>query len=76
MKPTPVGADSGACKGCGKSIWWINVGTHRIPIDPVPPVYSHDGDGGFFRQPESWVSHFATCSRANDFSGRTRKEAT
>lgn len=73
MRSPPVGADESVCKGCGKRIWWINTGTARIPLDPVPPTYTHDGDGGWYRATEVWVSHFATCSKASDFSGRSKE---
>jgi len=72
MKPTP-------CRGCGRPIVFaINHDTGMvIPLDPKPPVYGvlEEADGEIVckRLERAMVSHFATCSKANDFSGRNRK---
>lgn len=71
-----------ACKGCGKEIvWGITEDGKKIPLDPKPPVYflsgfkSENGDGPeIARAKDAMVSHFATCSKANDFSGSKKKE--
>ena len=72
------------CKGCGKPILWT-AGPHgSIPLDPRAPVYAVQADGKeipprVVRANETgalvyyYVSHFATCSAANDFSASKRK---
>jgi hypothetical protein len=77
MKTTP-------CKGCGKPIVYIEIlkkdGTPGlVPLDPRPPVYAvtiDDQDGqpvSGVRLPRAFVSHFATCPKAGQFSGAKRK---
>lgn len=64
------------CKGCGKAIVWGETpeGT-RIPLDPRAPVYESAPQAGdtsdrhtVRRTVTAFVSHFATCPKANDFS--------
>ncbi len=71
------------CKGCGKEIIWAkNENGKMIPLDPRAPVYSIvkddgdafrcvrvDGDSDFI----DYVTHFATCPKASDFSGSKKK---
>lgn len=79
---------TGTCRGCGRAIVWAwDESGKAIPLDPRPPVYRvsehpersapactrlispFEADGalqGFM------VSHFATCPKANDFSGSRR----
>lgn len=72
------------CRGCGKQVVFItdNNGKRQV-LDPVSPVFHRikDPDSGthFWIQEtggQAMVSHFRTCSRANDFSGKNRKEPT
>ena len=67
------------CKGCGKSLMFVPGENGKIvPLDMVAPVYEVTKDltgnevakrvGGSIM-----VSHFATCSKANDFSSSKRK---
>ena len=65
------------CKGCGKEITWgTTVDGKIIPLDVSAPVYAASPDGPtVVRSYIAWVSHFATCSRANDFSGSRKKIA-
>lgn len=69
------------CKGCGKPIVFVAAvdanGNHvQVPLDPAAPVYlqQSDGEGGtvWTRERSAMVSHFATCSQANQFSGSSR----
>lgn len=68
------------CKGCGKEIvWGITSDGKKIPLDPRPPVYSFTPLVGetlnglkVERMYNAHVSHFATCPKANDFSGSKR----
>jgi hypothetical protein len=67
------------CKGCGKTICWgVDENGKRIPLDPVPPCYEADpacqaGSGKCKRRHDVMVSHFATCKKANEFSGSKKK---
>lgn len=61
------------CRGCGKKVvWGIDEKGHKIPLDPVPPVYDAaigtNGTALVYRLKDAMVSHFATCRRANDFT--------
>lgn len=65
------------CKGCGKEIVWgqDDKGT-KVPLDTKPPTWiivgNHkDGTAKIVRS-SGYVSHFATCPKANDFSGKHR----
>jgi hypothetical protein len=68
------------CRGCGKEIiWGVTAEGKRIPLDPRPPVYRlvvgyATQEIVVERQKDAMVSHFATCSRANDFSASKRKQ--
>lgn len=69
------------CKGCGKEIiWGVTADGKRIPLDKTAPVYvqdhsfeSADGEPVVRRPGTAWVSHFATCPKANDFSAVRKK---
>lgn len=68
------------CDGCGRPIIWAETkdGT-RIPLDPRPAVYLTVGwkDGTISkveRLREALVTHFATCQKANEFSGEGKDE--
>lgn len=67
------------CRGCGKPIvWGTDENGKRIPLDPRAPVYLVvEGVNGYElkRVPQVLVTHFATCSKAQDFSGRSAKRA-
>ena len=63
--------------GCGKPIVWaLDENSKRIPLDPRAPVYrvveNEAGETICWREPQAMVSHFATCSHANEFS-RSKK---
>lgn len=71
------------CQGCGKGvIWGIDAEGTRIPLDPIPAVYTLSGfpapnttqqmpavEVARAKRDEFMVSHFATCKAANKFSG-------
>lgn len=82
MKPSEA-----SCRGCGKRIvWGISKDGKRIPLDPKPPVYDvlriteldvhwprvEMDTVPVVRNEEAYVSHFATCPNASDFSGKNR----
>lgn len=68
------------CRGCGREVvWGVTPDGKRIPLDPRPPVYRTGAllpGGGVHceRDREALVSHFATCSKAKDFSGTSRRK--
>ncbi len=68
------------CRGCGKDIvWGVLANGIRVPLDPRPPVYRTgtlrgDGTVNIARDTEALVTHFATCSEANAFSGKRRNK--
>ena len=65
------------CRGCGKPIKWAQIDGKKIPIDLKPPVYYRGDDGEWHRfAGEAGVSHFATCSDANKFSGSNKSRDT
>ena len=65
------------CKGCGKEILWVVTVRGKMPLDPRPPVYEIgeevNGVLPASRIPRCYVSHFATCPKANDFSASKKK---
>lgn len=64
------------CKGCGAEIIWArNENGKMIPLDAKAPVYIIDPDNPdhCVRSNYAHVSHFATCPKANEFSGSKRK---
>ena len=70
------------CKGCGKEIiWGMMSNGKKISLDPRAPIYSimsRDPVYGFYEVSRieletAMVSHFATCAKANDFSGKNKK---
>jgi len=69
-----------ACKGCGKTIVWAEVKVEgkpvvRVPLDPRPPIYRVDRPGHATRAEDRWmVTHFATCPKANKFSGSKKNK--
>lgn len=82
-------ANQSLCKGCGRPIVWGAYCTPdgavvKVPLDPTPPCYSLLPDNPLIddmtavhplSRSDFMVSHFATCPKANAFSGRTRKAA-
>ena len=67
------------CKGCGKEIvWGTTEEGKKIPLDPRPPVYRKlaivNGELTVDRVDFALVSHFATCSKANDFSSSKKTD--
>ncbi len=63
------------CRGCGNPIIWAqNPDTgKKVPLDAKAIVYDvtyHENGGEVIvtRSMQSYVSHFNTCPKANDFS--------
>jgi hypothetical protein len=67
------------CK-CGKRIvWGLLDDGKRVPLDPVPPVYTYDeatGKSTRVKFAVVYVNHFATCRFANEFSKSKKEEPT
>ena len=57
------------CKGCArKMIWATNPATGKmIPLDAVATIYKLE-DGKAIKVEGYYVSHFATCKYASEFS--------
>lgn len=64
------------CKACGKPLAFVRGETGKIiPLDRVAPVYEVTKDlvGEVVAKrcgPGVMVSHFSTCPKANNFSGK------
>lgn len=70
-----VKADANAtCTGCGRPIIWARNGEgKRICLDAIAPVFAVariEQQAIATRRQDSFVSHFATCPNANQFSKR------
>lgn len=65
----PPGTREVECRGCGEPIYFVTTTTGKqMPVDCepdglYPPTSRQEGLG---------VSHFTTCTKAADFSGRNR----
>lgn len=64
----------------GREIIWGNTEEgKKIPLDPIAPVYETldrtvlMDKGQFVRRAVAYVSHFSTCSHANDFSSSRKR---
>ena len=68
----------GTCRGCGARILFIedDKGTRQV-LDLQAPVfaviaYGGDGDATCIRNRMAYVSHFATCPNASEFSKKRK----
>lgn len=64
------------CKGCGKEILFAADPSGRlITLDTKPPVYQLADDGEHCERARGfYVSHFATCPDAQQFSGKGKAQ--
>ena len=71
------------CKGCGAEILWAkNENDKMIPLDAKALVYvltiredmETEARCQRAEKGRAYVSHFATCSKANKFSGSKKKK--
>lgn len=67
------------CRGCGRPIVWAKSpdGSKKYPLDPRAPVFEVSGvDPVLIAKisPTAYVSHFATCPNADEFSKSKRTE--
>jgi len=58
----------GECRGCGQPVKWLK--TIRGKNIPVDPDTIDDHGATVFDPYQGMVSHFATCTKADDFRGR------
>ena len=62
----------GNCKGCGAPIEWSTTEAGKsVPLDHPPEkrfiMFMRMDGSESVKLVETWVSHFATCSKANEF---------
>ena len=81
-QPIQSGPDSGICKGCGRSIFWIkNENGKAEPFDQSPRrVLARSADAApqvtALQRASTWVTapahlpHFITCPNADNFRRR------
>ena len=74
------------CKGCGKPIVWALITKNgvrtgkRVPLDPLPIIYKINGfdepeyEAHSILQADGMCSHFVTCPKANEFSGKNKRK--
>jgi hypothetical protein len=77
MKPVDLTKVPGRpCKGCGRKLYLLRDENGKtIPLDAVAPTWRVYGEPENFtavRTPTTFVSHFATCGAANEFSAAKR----
>lgn len=65
------GLEATTCR-CGKRIVWGETGDgHPVPLDLSAPVWFFDPEAKRWKRARNgWVSHFATCKFASQFSKR------
>jgi hypothetical protein len=60
------------CNGCPRMIEWAKTKNGKnIPLERLAS-YRVDADGFAIPAGDVLVSHFKTCPKANDFSGRSK----
>ncbi len=65
------------CRGCGKEIVWGKLlSGKKVPLDPKPAVYFYSmiDEQAERASAGHYVTHFATCPKANDFSASNTKK--
>lgn len=71
-----ISGDIHRCRGCGRMVMFLKDEHGRTQIlDVVAPVYAHVGTTRCKRDTMAFVSHFATCPDANDFSKKRKAES-
>lgn len=56
------------CRGCGELIRFVNMKTGgAMPLNIKPVKFIQVDERGIGRMVEGYVSHFATCEKADDF---------
>lgn len=72
-------SETRACKGCGKKLMFIKgEGGKIVPLDLVAPVFEVTKDMAGHEVAKRtasnfYVSHFATCPKANEFNGGKKR---
>jgi hypothetical protein len=64
-----VSTSSGACRGCGASVLFVTTAAtgKSIPLDPLPVKRIVIGDDLKARVVDTYIAHFATCPKADQF---------
>ena len=66
------------CRGCGEQIYWVEtVAGKKMPLNIKPHMYVNGEPRGFVEigiVQEGFISHFATCPKADAFR-RKKKSA-
>jgi hypothetical protein len=66
-----LGLERTPCRCGRKIVFGETEDGHLIPLDPAPPVYFFDKEARRWKRARNgWVSHYATCKFANQFSKR------
>jgi len=71
----PAGTREAECRGCGEAVYWIITPKgSKLPVDcdSVVGAYAPSGAFGDGQHEGRGVSHFQTCIKAADFSGKGR----
>jgi hypothetical protein len=60
---------AGACRGCGASVLFVPTAASGklIPLDPTSEKRVVIGDDGRARVVDTFIAHFATCPKADQF---------
>jgi hypothetical protein len=71
---------SSECRGCGKQVFFAKddfgktqILDFRAPVYRIIPVEEELSGKHCVREYKSYVSHFSTCSKANDFSSSKKR---
>lgn len=66
------------CFGCGKPVIWARTERGKLmPLDATAQCFEiEEKDGELYcrRVENTHVTHFATCPKASDFSGKSAKK--
>ena len=70
----PAGTREAECRGCAAPIYWITTPKGaKLPVDcSVDGAWSPSDTRGTTPHDGHGVSHFQTCSKVGQFSGRNR----
>ena len=69
-----VQPDVKACRSCGRAIVWeVTFRGARVPLDYPPESRYVKNEEGTLVLMDTWLSHFATCPRPNDWRRKAPK---
>lgn len=74
-RPAVPPTEDRRCRACGKALRFVQVPKSgatdqwtTVPLDLAAPTYELLPDGTYRRSVAAFVSHFATCPKASEFS--------